>query len=116
MKAASGQLLPLAFSISLVTVFFTARPAYAKPKPSMRVTLAAHNLDGYGTVGVYGVYVVLPDGSHAAATCSTTGPTDCGLEPFAPERRKSFDCYDIASHIQATCETDEVYGADRFNQ
>lgn len=113
MKVASRQFLPLALCVSLATIFFNIRPAYAKPKPSMRVTLVAHDIDAIGPLVVYRVFVILPDGSHAVASCDTFGPKECRVEPFAPEHRQSSPCYATSPKAQAMCEKDEVYGADR---
>jgi hypothetical protein len=83
-------------------------PGFAKPR--MTVQLIGMSI---ASSGLYqDIYLILPDGSHAAARCWTMQPA-CGIDPFAPEKRVKKACFVQDPHIDATCYFRESYYATR---
>lgn len=93
--------------------FLLLLPSVVFAKPKMTVKLVAEDISTVGTMAIINVYVVLPDGTHASGHCTTTGPRQCIIDPFAPEKRVATSCSSSALHIQARCFSSEVYFADR---
>jgi hypothetical protein len=81
-----------------------------KKPPRFVIQVVATGSDKTGVV--QSVYFVMPDGSHAEGTCiMTTGK--CGLESFAPEKRKTFICGPRGSEHPPICFAPEAFYAFR---
>jgi hypothetical protein len=99
----------LCFALGLLSL---AQVAEGKKKsPRFVIQVGAQGSDKTGMI--QSLYLILPDGSHATATCViTTGK--CGLESFAPEKRKTFACgsqYSQSTYIFKTCFAAEAFYA-----
>jgi Protein of unknown function (DUF3761) len=98
--------------ILAVTLLLPSLPAIAKPKPNPKIVIqvAAERSEGRGDFQY--IYLILPDGSRAEAMCFTLGDA-CGLQSFAPEKRKLMDCIFPGKKLQAQCFVPESFYATR---
>ena len=83
---------------------------WAKKPPKQIVVLVGRGFSGSGLITH--LYLLLPDGSRADASC-VMGMRSCELEPFHPERRVETPCYEEATEVIASCFVQEAYYADR---
>ena len=101
-----------AFTISLLVLCIIA---FAR-KPPMIVQFYGESFNNFHGVAWYDAYLILPDGSHALATCT---PVDrsCAIEAFAPEKRVKVPCDLLKSNTSGvtTCYQSERYEAKRKN-
>lgn len=81
-----------------------------KKPPRFVIQVIATGSDKTGMV--QRVYFVLPDESHAVGICIMTSGK-CGLESFAPEKRKTFICGPRDSEYPPICFAPEAFYAFR---
>ena len=99
--------------LALGLLLSLAQVAEGKKSPRFVIQVVAQGSDK--TAMIQSLYLILPDGSHATATCVITNGK-CGLESFAPEKRKTFACGSQDSqstYIFKTCFPAEAFYASR---
>lgn len=103
-------------AMSLSALILMPTVCSGKSKPKMTVQLYAQDFHILaGSIGVFQVYLVLPDGSRAKAECSNsfTNSKPCNLDSFAPEKRIVQKCSSPDSGFPAECLSNEMYYAER---
>jgi hypothetical protein len=91
-------------------LLFTTSIAQAKKRPRFIVQVIAQASDQSGFIDH--VYLVLPNGSHAIASCGIIAGR-CRLESFAPEKRKTALCATQVGAEPLFCFAPEAYYATR---
>ncbi len=99
----------LCFALGLLLSLAPVAQGKKKP-PRFVIQVVAEGSDKTGMV--QSLYFVLPDGSHARGTCIMTAGK-CGLESFAPEKRKTFICGPRSSEHPPICFAPEAFYASR---
>ena len=96
-------------TLAILATILPAAQAKKKP-PRFVVQVVAEGSDKTGMV--QRLYFVMPDGSRAVATCIMSAGK-CGLESFAPEKRKTFICGPRSSEHPPICFAPEAFYAFR---
>ncbi len=89
---------------------------YASKKSKPIVQLYGEGVGG-SSVAIHTAYLILPDGSHALASCFFgPGTPPCGIEAFAAEKRVTVPCDLLKGDKKGvTCYRLESFYADRKN-
>ncbi|MGA7886471.1 MAG: hypothetical protein WCA44_12070 [Acidobacteriaceae bacterium] len=101
-------------TVFVLAVFMAGPAVYSaksKKLPVIIVQAVARDVDSSGIFE--DLYLILPDGSHAIAQCDNL-KRECGVESWAPEKRKETKCHSEAVPY-AWCFAPEAFRASRRN-